>query len=204
MPPDATSRSAQSSNLSLPTDAGTILLPLARSSIAAQLAIGAPLETDAPWLRAPGASFVTLMLAGQLRGCIGSLEAERALGDDVKANAVAAAFRDPRFAPLSASELATVEVEVSVLTRPTALDFYDENDALAKLRPGVDGVIFEYGHHRSTFLPQVWEDLPDRHVFMTQLKRKAGLPPDFWDPGARLATYEVTKWREADLRKEVS
>ena len=180
----------------LPQDAGVVLLPLARASIAAQL--GATLEAHdaADWLRHAGACFVTLMQQGELRGCIGTLEAHRALGEDVSANAVAAAFRDPRFAPLERHEFATISVEVSVLSAVESMAFRDEADALAQLQPAIDGVIFEYGHHRSTFLPQVWENFGDPRVFLGHLKYKAGLPPDFWDPAVRLARYTVSKWRE--------
>ncbi len=182
--------------LRLPDNAGDILLPLARAAIAVQL--GTPLDArdDADWLSITGASFITLKQQGQLRGCIGTLEAHRALGEDVKANAVAAAFRDPRFKPLAASEFDTLSVEVSVLSAVEAVAFRDEDDALAQLRPDIDGVIFQYGYHRSTFLPQVWEDFRDPRVFLGHLKYKAGLPPDFWDATVRLSRYTVSKWRE--------
>ena len=181
---------------SLPGNAGSTLLPLARAAIAAQLSIPLAARDDADWLGNTGASFVTLMQQGKLRGCIGTLEAHRALGEDVKANAAAAAFRDPRFKPLEKHEFATISVEVSVLSAVESMAFRDEDDALQQLRPETDGVIFQYGHHRSTFLPQVWEDFPDPRVFMGHLKHKAGLPPDFWDPSARLSRYTVNKWSE--------
>ena len=183
-------------SLPLPQDAGDVLLPLARAAIAAQL--GAPLTArdDADWLSITGASFVTLKQQRELRGCIGTLEAHRALGDDVKANAVAAAFRDPRFKPLERHEFDALSVEVSVLSAIESVAFRDENDALQQLRPEIDGVIFEYGCHHSTFLPQVWEDFRDPRVFLGHLKYKAGLPPDFWDPSVKLSRYTVSKWRE--------
>ncbi len=185
------------SDSGLPHNAGTILLPLARAAIGEQL--GAPLAVrdDADWLRATGACFVTLTQQEQLRGCIGTLEAHRALGEDVKANAVAAAFRDPRFKPLEKHEFDAICVEVSVLSAVESVAFCGEDDALAQLRPEIDGVIFEYGHHRSTFLPQVWEDFRDPRVFLGHLKYKAGLPPDFWDPTVKLSRYTVVKWSEA-------
>ncbi len=181
----------------LPPDAGAILLALARAAIEHQLgsAAGADDEHD-EWLRGRGASFVTLMNRDKLRGCIGTLEAHRALGADVKANAVAAAFRDPRFKPLTLDELETVSLEISVLSRIETVTFRDEDDALAQLRPALDGVIFEYGHHRSTFLPQVWDDFADPRVFIGHLKYKAGLPPDFWDTTVKLSRYTVSHWRE--------
>ena len=184
-------------SLILPENAGSILLPLARAAIAAQMGTTFATSDDAGWLRANGAAFVTLMHAGRLRGCIGTLEAHRALGEDVKANAVAAAFRDPRFKPLDKREFDHLSVEVSVLSAIETMVFRDEDDALAQLHPEIDGVIFEYGHHRSTFLPQVWEDFRDSRVFLGNLKYKAGLPPDFWDPTVRLSRYRVSKWSES-------
>ena len=119
------------------------------------------------------------------------------LREDLRANAQAAAFDDPRFPPLNAEELDTTRVEVSVLSRPEPLSFADEADCLAQLRPGVDGVILEYGWHRATFLPQVWEQLPEPRQFMAHLKRKAGLAPDFWSGDLRLSRYGVEKFKEA-------
>jgi AmmeMemoRadiSam system protein A len=192
----ALQQNADSSMSMLPQNAGSILLPLARAAIAAQLGASPAARDDADWLRATGACFVTLTQQEQLRGCIGTLEAHRALGDDVKANAVAAAFRDPRFKPLEKHEFDALRVEVSVLLAIESIAFRDEDDALAQLRPEIDGVIFEYGHHHGTFLPQVWEDFRDPRVFLGHLKYKAGLPPDFWDPAVKLSRYIVVKWRE--------
>jgi len=175
---------------------GKALLTQARNAIALQLGEAPLPEPDSPELRQHGACFVTLTLAGKLRGCIGSLEAWRTLGEDVRANASAAAFRDPRFTPLTREEFAHLRVEVSLLTRPQPMAFTSEADALAQLRPGIDGVIFEQGNHRSTFLPQVWEDLADPRLFMAQLKIKAGLPPSFWSAELKLSRYQVQKWQE--------
>ncbi len=186
-------------NRVLPADAGNILLPLARAAIAAELGVPFAAAGDARWLGDTGASFITLKQHGELRGCIGTLEAHRALGEDVRANAAAAAFRDPRFKPLQQAEFATLSVEVSVLSTVEGMTCRDEDDALVQLRPAIDGVIFQYGYHRSTFLPQVWEDLRDPRVFMGNLKHKAGLPPDFWDPAVKLSRYTVIKWSEASL-----
>ncbi|MEK7835367.1 MAG: AmmeMemoRadiSam system protein A [Pseudomonadota bacterium] len=180
----------------LPQDAGGVLLPLARAAIAAQLGTPLTAREDADWLHTTAASFVTLVQQDQLRGCIGTLEAHRALVADVRANAVAAAFRDPRFKPLAKHEFDAISVQISVLSAVARVSFRDEDDALAQIRPGIDGVIFEYGYHRSTFLPQVWEDFSDPRLFFGHLKRKAGLPPDFWDPAVRLSRYTVNKWRE--------
>jgi AmmeMemoRadiSam system protein A len=147
------------------------------------------------WLDEPAAAFVTLTLHGQLRGCIGSLEAHRSLYDDVTRNAHAAAFDDPRFPPLAADELPDVRIEVSVLTAPQSLQFSSEADALLRLRPGIDGVIVQYGRHRATFLPQVWRQLPEPREFMAHLKQKAGLPADLWDGDMRLAVYQVETYQ---------
>ena len=182
----------------LPANAGTVLLRLARAAIAGQLGLSHAAAEDAPWLKREGASFITLKREGRLRGCIGTLRAHRVLGEDVKANAVAAAFRDPRFKPLTAEDYAGLSVEISVLSALEQLRFADERDALSQLRVGVDGVIFQSGHHHSTFLPQVWEDYREPAEFMAHLKYKAGLPPDFWDSEVKLARYTVHKWREPD------
>ncbi len=184
----------------LSAEQGRALLALARQAIAIEQGLpGDGVTADAPWLRAPGATFVTLTQHGRLRGCIGSLQAYRPLWLDVQANAVAAAMHDPRFPPLPAHEFDGTGIEVSLLSPAQTLAFDSEADALAQLRPGVDGVVLEYGRHRSTFLPQVWAQLPDADEFMAQLKRKAGLPPHFWAPGLRLARYTVEKWIETDL-----
>lgn len=175
---------------------GNILLSIARAAIARELGREHIAAEDAQWLREHGACFVTLRQDGRLRGCIGTLKAHRALLDDVKSNACSAAFRDPRFAPLAQTELDSTRVEISLLSPLEALDCADETHALAQLRPGVDGVVFEYGYHQSTFLPQVWQDLPDAAEFLATLKQKAGLPPDFWDAEVKLARYTVSKWSE--------
>jgi AmmeMemoRadiSam system protein A len=183
-----------------PDDLGNKLLQMARASIST--ALGQPArgpEAEAR-LQAPGACFVTLTQHSELRGCIGTLEARRSLLEDVKANAVAAALHDKRFAPLRLAELADTDIEVSVLSPMQAMHFDSEADALAQLRPGVDGVVFMHGAHRSTFLPQVWEQLPTAEEFMAHLKRKAGLPADFWSDGVRLQRYGVQKWHEASGR----
>ncbi len=175
---------------------GEILLAAARGAIGERFG-SAPFALESrPWMREPGASFVTLTLGGDLRGCIGSLEAHRPLLEDVQSNAIAAAFRDPRFAPLNHHEFAKVRVEVSALSAAEPLLFENELHALSLLRPHHDGLILEYGRNRSTFLPQVWESLPAPEQFLAQLKRKAGLPADFWHDGMRLARYSVTKWKE--------
>lgn len=179
---------------------GKLLLTLARNAIARQLhqpaVTESPTEAETQWLHEPGATFVTLMLNGNLRGCIGSLQAYRPLVEDVRHNAVAAAFRDPRFPPLSIAELAPVHVEVSLLSPQQPMLFNDEEDALSQLRPSIDGVVFEFDSYRSTFLPQVWEQLPQPRNFMAHLKHKAGLVENFWSPEVRLYRYTVDKWKE--------
>jgi hypothetical protein len=179
-------------------DPGNTLLTLARNAIAARFGLPpAPVAVDRPELAKMGATFVTLTQQGQLRGCIGSLEAWRPLAQDVQENARAAAFRDPRFAPLEADELPHTRVEVSLLSPAEPMSFRDEADALAQLRPDIDGVIFSAGSRRSTFLPQVWEQLPQPAEFMARLKQKAGLPANYWGSDVRLERYTVHKWKEA-------
>lgn len=181
-------------------DHGSVLLTLARGEISARLGKThdgvREVDESAPWLNDPGACFVTLTEHGDLRGCIGTLEAHRPLRDDVRANAIAAAFRDPRFPPLLYDELPHIAVEVSLLAPPEPMHFRDEADALTQLRPYEDGLIFRFGPYRSTFLPQVWEQLPDPRYFMAHLKQKAGLSGDFWSPDVLLSRYRVEKWAE--------
>lgn len=180
-------------------ESGAALLVLARAAIARALDLPAPPEpVPTGELAAPGASFVTLTLDGELRGCIGSLEAHRPLAEDVRANAVAAALRDPRFKPLTRAEFARTRVEVSLLSPPCPLACAGEADAAARLRPGVDGVVLTWRNQRATFLPQVWEQLPEPRQFLAQLKRKAGLAADFWSDELQLSVYQVRKWKEAE------
>ena len=168
-------------------DLGRALLTIARSAIAAELGFGPIAVASHAALTQPAATFVTLKHSGELRGCIGSLKPRRPLGVDVRENAIAAAFRDPRFPPLAVVEFEATSVEVSLLSTDERLDVRDEEDLLARLRPGVDGLILEYGRHRATFLPQVWESLPEPRGFLAALKRKAGLPADFWSPQMNVA-----------------
>ncbi len=176
---------------------GLSLLTIARNAIGKRLGQDVRSALPHPELSQPGATFVTLTQNGQLRGCIGSLEAYRALAADVTENAIAAAFRDPRFAPLGTDELPRTRIEVSLLESAKPMEFNDEAEAIARLRPGIDGLILSHAGRRATFLPQVWESLPDPHKFLEQLKLKAGLPADFWDETIILARYGVQKWKEA-------
>ncbi len=175
---------------------GSALLIRARNAIASEFGLAGLPEPDHPSLHEPGATFVTLTQQGQLRGCIGSLEARRPLAEDIKANARFAAFHDPRFAPLTENELARTRVEVSLLTPAVPMIFTDEADAIRQMQPGIDGMIFECYGRRGTFLPQVWESLPEPRDFFTHLKQKAGFSPDFWSPDVKLYRYEVQKWKE--------
>ena len=187
------------------TETGVALLAIARSAIAQTLGReSAAAPEDDVSLQREGACFVTLTQQGRLRGCIGSLQASRSLLADVKANAVAAALHDPRFPPLGASELERTEIEVSLLSPLQPMQFSSESDAMAQLRPGIDGVVLEYGRHRSTFLPQVWEQLPNASEFIAHLKAKAGLPTDFWSPDMKLQRYQVSKWKESDTQTKVA
>lgn len=175
---------------------GRTLLAIARATIGRQLGLSMTARADADFLTAPGATFVTLQLDGQLRGCIGSLTPHRSLLDDVSKNARSAAFLDPRFTPLSLREFGRVSIEVSELSPQTPITFRDEADLLTQLRPGIDGLVLEVDGHRGTFLPQVWESLPSPADFLAHLKRKAGLRPDHPLTGARVARYTVDKWQE--------
>jgi MEMO1 family protein len=176
-------------------EAGRTLLALARGAIEAQL-FGTARAAEAPWLAQAGATFVTLMREGRLRGCIGSLEAARSLARDVAENALGAAFRDPRFSALTAGEWPGCRVEVSLLSAPKAVRFADEADLLEQLVAGEDGVILEAEGRRATFLPQVWETLPDKRRFLSELARKAGLPADVRFARCKVSRYRVAKWQE--------
>jgi AmmeMemoRadiSam system protein A len=177
---------------------GTLLLKLARGAIAERLGFAVQVPEGMEALAEPGATFVTLLRQGSLRGCVGSLEPRRSLFEDVRENALGAAFRDPRFPPLAREEFHDTRVEVSLLSPLEPLLASSQTELLAQLRPGIDGVVFQYGHHRSTFLPQVWESLPEPLDFLEHLKRKAGLPFGFWAHGVNVWRYTVSKWRETE------
>ncbi|MGJ0485799.1 MAG: AmmeMemoRadiSam system protein A [Methylomicrobium sp.] len=172
-----------------------ILLDLAKNSIRHGLHTGKPLKIDPAdfpqELLEPRATFVTLHLNHELRGCIGMLKAVRPLAEDIAENAFAAAFRDHRFSPLTAEEFELLEIHLSILTPPEPIPFSSEEDLLAQLRYGIDGVIIEEGGRRGTFLPSVWEALPNPKQFLKHLKQKAGLPADYWSDTLRFYRYRT-------------
>jgi len=176
--------------------AGPILLGLARSAIAARGTSIPRTGAEPAWLSRPGAVFVTLTRNGRLRGCTGSIEPRRSLREDVMRNACAAAFHDSRFPPLPAAELPHVRIEVSLLSPTEPLSFTSREDLLARLRPGVDGLILSWHGHRGTFLPQVWEQVPDPEDFLTHLLHKARLPVFSWEPDVTVRRFTVTAWSE--------
>jgi len=183
---------------------GRRLLQIARASVAEALGLQAQAAAiDEPWLKESRATFVTLKQGEELRGCVGALEAQRPLAQDVAENARAAAFQDTRFKPLTRDEFERTDIEVSLLSTPKRLSFEDHADLVARLRPGVDGIILEQGEEgrQATFLPQVWEGLPDPQQFIAHLKQKAGIAPDTDIRRCRVKRYTVLKWREAEFRQ---
>ena len=168
----------------LSSEERNVLLRLARQAIGHSVA-GQPLpRLDArllsPALQQEGATFVTLTIDGELRGCIGALEAYQPLAEDVCEHAAAAALQDYRFPPVSPDEVDRLKIEISRLTPPQRLEYTTPEDLLHRLRPGIDGVILRYGHHRATFLPQVWEKIPDPAEFLDHLCAKMGADPSLW------------------------
>jgi AmmeMemoRadiSam system protein A len=179
------------------------LIDVARRSIESGLDSGRPLVV-APSefhrdLKAVRASFVTLQIQGQLRGCIGHLEAVQPLVVDVAENAFAAAFRDPRFSPLTRVEWPNVELHLSILTPPERLEVHDEAELIAQIRPGEDGLILEDGANRGTFLPSVWDSLPEPIDFLMHLKSKAGLAANHWSDTIRVYRYRTESFGQKDL-----
>lgn len=174
---------------------GRVLVAIAREAIVGEFDLALQRDWREEWLRERAASFVTLRDAGELRGCIGSVDAHRPLGDDVAHNAHAAANRDPRFAPVNAAERARLQVEVSVLSPRVRFDAPSEAQAAAGLRPGIDGVFLQYQEFNATFLPQVWENIPDPLEFLCELRRKARLSARFWHPDLRLWRYTAEKYK---------
>jgi AmmeMemoRadiSam system protein A len=151
-----------------------------------------------PRLREDGASFVTLTEAGQLRGCIGALEPYQSLAEDVREHAVAAALEDPRFPRVQERELSGIQIEVSRLTRPLPLEYWDATDLLSKLQPHVDGIILRDATRRSTFLPQVWEKIPDPAEFLSNLCYKMAGDPNLWrKKHLDVLVYQVEEFHES-------
>ncbi len=182
---------------------GQALLKIARKTIEESLGVsgagaaaGAPAPEDAVMNDKHGV-FVTLTKKGQLRGCIGYLDAREPVTEAVKHNAVNAAFHDPRFSPVKASELSDIDIEVSILSDPEILPYANSEELLKKLRPGIDGVIIRSGFQSATFLPQVWEQLPDKKEFLGHLCLKAGLPSNAWEKNMlEVLTYQVQYFEE--------
>jgi AmmeMemoRadiSam system protein A len=179
-----------------------VLLDTAWRSIRHGLAKGNPLKVEPGQLESPlsepGASFVTLHVGEELRGCIGSLQAHRPLICDVAENAFSAAFRDPRFPPLKDAELKNINLDISVLSQAERMVFDSEQDLLKQIRPNVDGLILKDGNYRGTFLPSVWESLPDAKQFLQHLKRKAGLPADHWSDKLEVWRYTTESIGDKD------
>ena len=170
------------------------LIQIAKDSIAYGIKHGLALPVNsqdyAPELQVQRATFVTLEIQQQLRGCIGMLEAVRPLVIDIAENAFAAAFRDPRFPPVSIKEYSQLEIHLSILSPAEAMSFYSEEDLIRQLRPGIDGLIMQEGQRRGTFLPSVWESLTDPEVFLQHLKQKSGLARDYWSDSLKVSRYE--------------
>jgi AmmeMemoRadiSam system protein A len=189
----------------LTTQQGMALVALARQTLAHHFnpSSTSPAAQDLerqladPAFQARCGTFVTLKINNQLRGCIGSLTADASIVAGVRDNALNAAFRDPRFSPLTHAELDGVHIEVSVLSAPVELDYGDADDLLAKLKPGIDGVILKKGLASATFLPQVWDQLPRPEAFLSNLCMKAGLTPDRWRRGdLAIQIYRVQYFEE--------
>ena len=175
-----------------------MLLGVARQVVETAVAQGEPPEVRIAdyeeGLRVVRATFITLNTERGLRGCIGTLQAVRPVVEDVAHNAYAAAFQDPRFPPVGAGEVAGLHYHISVLSEAEPMRFTSEADLVAQLRPGEDGLILADGYHRGTFLPSVWETLPVAADFLRQLKRKAGLPADYWSDTLRVERYTTESW----------
>lgn len=173
-----------------------LLLSIARNAIEARFHPRLAKTSDESWLNKEVATFVTLRIDGELRGCIGSIHPVRSLSEDVWKNSQSAAFSDPRFPPLKETELGKIAIELSVLTEVQAIDVSSEKELISVLRPNVDGLIMEDGLRKATFLPSVWEQLSDPHDFIEQLRLKAGMPAGYWSLTLRCSIYQVEKMME--------
>jgi AmmeMemoRadiSam system protein A len=184
----------------IPQEYGPRLLKLVRDSIGQRLGLVDKVEKaglEGEQLHQELATFVTLKIEGRLRGCIGNLEPAGPLLETLAQNGRHAAFNDHRFSPLSVDEFERVQIDISILSSPTPLQYTDDEDLLTALRPGVDGVILEKGKARATFLPQVWQQLPEPKQFMGHLCRKAGLSPTAWqDKDSKIYLYQVQSFQE--------
>lgn len=186
---------------SLNSDERRILLEIARQALE-EHARGEPLseltlEELPDRLVEPGATFVTLTIDKELRGCIGTLEATQPLAEDVRIHAVAASSEDYRFPPVQPEEVPIISIEISRLTAPQRLEFNKPEELMYSLRPRVDGVVLRAGNRRATFLPQVWNKVPDPEKFLSMLCRKMGVPPDYWREGNfEIFTYQVEEFHE--------
>lgn len=179
----------------LSSEEWSVLFDVAFQSIRRGLRFGEPVEPDpdryGEALRRHQSSFVTLNQRGRLRGCIGSLEATKALIRDVADNAFKAAFRDPRFQPVTEPDIRELNLGISVLSPIEPVPPGSEEDLIRQVRPGLDGLVLEDGPYRGTFLPAVWSSIPDPGRFIQELKRKAGLPADYWSDNVRISRYTV-------------
>ncbi|MDH5483985.1 MAG: AmmeMemoRadiSam system protein A [Gammaproteobacteria bacterium] len=179
------------------------LMAIARQSINHGLATHTLLSVNpadySDNLQQQRATFVTLTIQQQLRGCIGTLDAYQSLLEDVTEHAYAAAFKDPRFPPVTPAEFEQLEIHISILTPSAPVHFTSEQDLIQQLRPGIDGLILEYKLNRGTFLPSVWDSLPDANDFLKHLKRKAGLDQNFWDDAITISRYETQSISEQDI-----
>ena len=178
------------------------LLEIAREAITCTVRneqlVKIKLQEYSQLLRDPGASFVTLTIQGKLRGCIGTLEANQPLVLDVQEHAVAAAMEDYRFPVVREEELQLISIEISRLTPVQLVDYSTHEDLISKIRVSVDGVLIRANGRRATFLPQVWEKVPDPEQFLSQLCMKMGAPPDLWrEKHLQIYTYQVEKFKEA-------
>ncbi|MBN1287636.1 MAG: AmmeMemoRadiSam system protein A [Anaerolineae bacterium] len=182
------------------------LLEIARAALTAAVNHQAPptlsLDTLPPALRQPAACFVTLHIDGALRGCTGSLTAQRPLVYEVSRAAIQTAMHDPRFSPVTPEEVPLLDIEISVLTPPEPLPYDSPEDLCNKLRPGIDGVTLRQGNHRATFLPQVWQRIPEPAHFLSFLSRKMGLSANAWRNGKmQVEIYQTLAWSEAEFAR---
>ncbi len=191
--------------MSLSNNDRKTLLQVARQAIQAGLQSGGRkhLTIDANDFSTPlqqiRATFVTLEIDGALRGCIGTLEAHQPLICDVAHNAHSAAFSDPRFPPLSEAEFPKLDIHISILSPAESMQFSSQEDLLSQLRPGIDGLILQDGIYRGTFLPSVWESLPEAQQFLTHLKLKAGLPQNHWSDTVKVYRYTSEYFGDEDV-----